>query len=60
MTALYESGGPASDWDDAPMCECGRGPVYQGDGLGELCIRCWDEVALCDEHGEADCEECAS
>ena len=65
MTAVYEPGGPANDWDDAPMCECGRGPIqsYHISDLSTDCCRaCWSEWldALCDEHGEPDCEECAS
>jgi hypothetical protein len=62
MTAVYEPGGPASDWDDAPMCECGRGPILQGNSTPDCCLKCWEEYleSLCFEHGEADCEECAS
>ena len=59
MTAVYEPGGPASDWDDAPMCECGRGPILWAPWTPDCCFDCWSE-SLCAEHGEANCEECAS
>lgn len=48
--ALFESVLVQDEYTNLP-CDCGRGPILEGNGTPDVCAACYDEAALC-----ADCE----